>query len=541
MDNHIICCMFNSYVNCHTPKRVYRFFDCGSLVSPPLLAVFSSFLCFMVFLFNSIVLYSRSRHVFYGKESKKPDAFRVQSLLIWNLGLSGFLMSCYMFSILYANYEFGKLYYLKSKEWVNSAQCIMSGFLYFCSLESSILFLVFLSVDQYIKFRYVETGKRITFRVAVYGSTGVWGFACFTGLLGALSLPSNSDFHDLSRLCIGLPIFWRPGGLEVRDNTINPLQLPFGIILVMFNYLCFPPIVYCYTSVNRELNKLYKELEVVEEERRRKRKEEKELRKKKEAEEAAAKDDGIDDTKVTDETGQQHEASGVHINGDVPSQLQDNKQLDSNKGVADETEDKLSTFEVCLGRDVRLLIDSTGLDSKIDGNGETGVKCVASEVITNGHMRSPPQATTQDGDTDGIGDVAGEPGDRSTASEINTNGDIHSESKQDDDAEEDKGEDPEEKILRLAEMVKAILVLSCFIYVPVFQLAMLSQFRAPIPANFYRWVMFFLLPLCSAINPILYLLLSVNYKPQPHPPDMDTSEVARIQYQRQFEIMNMSM
>ena len=624
VENYVLCCCFVSQARCHSPNKVYRFFDCGTLLSPYSLSVACAAVGVLVFLFNSLVLYSRSRHVFYGKESKQPDVFRVQSLLIWNLGLSGFLMSVYLLSLLLANfvvYGNAHAFYFKSSEWVNSAQCLMSGFLYFVSLESSILFLVFLSVDQYIKFRFSDTGKRISFRVAVYGSSGVWGFAFFTGLLGALALPSNSDFHDLSRLCIGLPIFWRPGGLDVRNNTINPLQLPFGIIIVLFNLLCFVPLVYCYTYVNRELKKIHKKEKELKEERSRQRKEEKERRKKEKAlngienpvdggedkpgletsdfpancdershsqdstqqdsetdvnegleisnetgeksaslkvfisEDSTQKDDeteGNGETTVADHAGDKHKASKLTTNGDILSQgskRQDNERVGNGEIiVTNHTRNKSEVSEyITNGVILSQVQDNIGHDDKTDGNEEKTVAnhagVEASNAITNGDIPSQLQDNTgQDGATDRIGETtlpnATEDGSADAANGV-ASPQPPENTKQDDEVSHvsDDGDDPEQKLIRLAKCVKAILILSCFIYVPVFILAFFSQCRVPIPAIFYRPVMVTLLPMCSAINPIIYLILSVNYESNKPPPDMDTSELAEIQCKRQFEIM----
>ncbi len=104
--------------------------------------------------------------------------------------------------------------------------------------------------------------------------------------------------------------------------------------------------------------------------------------------------------------------------------------------------------------------------------------------------------------------------------------------------EEDDGQDVEKKIIRLAETVRAILILNCVLYVPVFLLAFLSLCGVPIPAAAYWWFVILVLPLCSAINPILYLILSVDCKGKP-PPDMTSSEAARAAYDRAMAIMRM--
>ena len=201
-----------------------------------------------------IIVLSRFKRVFIGKK-QDVDPLRVQSLLIWNLGAAGLMMAGYLASLIAADSIYGEEYYsYRSIEWVNSAHCIISGFAFFTSIQGSIFFLVLISVDQYITLKYADTsGKKMEMNMAVYISLGAWFVAALYGIINALALRGDTDFHDLSRFCIGLPLFWRPGGLAVRGNEVNSFQLPFALVVILQNLVCFAVIMYCFTFVRSEL------------------------------------------------------------------------------------------------------------------------------------------------------------------------------------------------------------------------------------------------------------------------------------------------
>ncbi|XP_072049594.1 uncharacterized protein [Amphiura filiformis] len=578
VDNHFVCCGFKSDIECDSIKPVYRFFDCGRIMNTePVRFGLAGFVCFLAFLFNFIVLACRGKHVIVGKKVEN-DVLRVQSLCAWNLGITGLMMAGYLFSVSFADVSYNETYCYRSVEWVNSVHCFLSGFLYFSSLEGTIMFLVFISIDQYIKMRYtLSGGKRIPMYIAVYISLAVWLLAFTFGAISALSLRSSTDFYDLSRFCIGLPIFYRPGGLEIRGNGANPLQLPFAIILDIFNLYCFIPIVYCYTYLRNELNKIYKvQKQQREEEERKIQEEEEEARKIQEAEDAEiekAKGLGPEDDEW--ETGFTYgdalQAVGTRV--DVVANIERIDEYATSGGITNgalrkrgshlnETADVKVTKpngttlatndaeeqatskarEITLAREEhdsdpeedmerRIGNYGTGEQSRI-GNDDDGSEFqtnICNEYIEGSDEKKRDCDQTEisrDGMDDSIdGRQHGETDEHTSIAD----------SVQDDYEDE---ETDEEKIIRMAGGIRWILIVNCVLYLPVLLVAALSQCRVPIPADVYWWLVVLILPTSAALNPIIYLYFTTDCKGRP-PRDIPSDELAKTAYDRAIEMMNM--
>ncbi len=255
MDDHTVCCYFDITVKCTTLQPQSPLFNCGSLMENVLLRVAMWVLGISAVIGNLAVVILRV------KSRPTTDTHNKQRLYITNLAVSDLQMGVYMLILASADLYYGEDYFTHSEEWRNGPVCKFAGFLGLLSSEASVFFITAISVDRFvcIAFPYSSAGK-YSVRTASIISIILWILSLTLAAVPIAIAGPNSDFYDLSDVCIGLPLITRPASFTFEDSGIDnelTFDLPvaqrskpawyFSIVIFLgINLVCFAVIFVCY-------------------------------------------------------------------------------------------------------------------------------------------------------------------------------------------------------------------------------------------------------------------------------------------------------
>ena len=227
---------------------------------------------------NTLLIIRVIKRVLVGKklEEGKVDLRRVQHLFFFNLNIAYFMMIAYLTLIWYFDLKYKENFLLHSADLSWQSLGHLAGFLYLVSYEASMLFMVLVSADQFIKIKFLATKERIPFRVAVYMSLMVWLVAVLVGIIGISFAETYSDFYALSDAFVSLPLLRRPGQLtRVLGKVEDPLgnRSPYFsesksttsawsfsiLIFLVHNIQCHVVIIVFYRKISKMLKGIDKE------------------------------------------------------------------------------------------------------------------------------------------------------------------------------------------------------------------------------------------------------------------------------------------
>lgn len=202
----------------------------------------------------------------FKQKTSRSNTQAVQSFLITNLAVSDFLMGIYMVILASADAYFGEDYFIYSDQWRAGKMCKFAGFLSLLSNEASVFFLTLISCDRFLSVVFPFSKVRLTPQAAKITGGLLWGIAFVISIVPVILAGPQSDFYDLSDVCIGLPLITRPSSYTIQEGGVaNPLSeqefdLPvpqeskpawiFSIIIFLgINLVCFFIIFLCYVGV----------------------------------------------------------------------------------------------------------------------------------------------------------------------------------------------------------------------------------------------------------------------------------------------------
>ena len=166
--------------------------------------------------------------VFRIRENPPNDSLDKQRLLIASLAVSDFLMGVYMLIIASADIYYGDEYFTMSEQWRGGIVCKIAGFLGLFASEASVFFITLITLDRFLivvfTFGKVQL-HRTSARIAV---TVIWCVAFLISLVPILLAGPESDFYDLSDVCLGLPLITRPSGYSFKSSGVGD-QLTFDL------------------------------------------------------------------------------------------------------------------------------------------------------------------------------------------------------------------------------------------------------------------------------------------------------------------------
>ncbi|XP_072040799.1 G-protein coupled receptor GRL101-like [Amphiura filiformis] len=257
VDDHAMCCYFNQLKECTTLEPQPPLFNCGSLMQNSLLRISMWFLGFSAIFGNVIVVLLRAT------ETSKTATHAKQRLFICSLALSDSLMGVYMIILASADSYYGDEYFRKSDQWRTGPICKLAGFLGLLASEASVFFITLISVDRYLSVVFPFSQIKLRSKSSKISIAVLWMLAFVVALLPVLFAGPDSDFYDLSDVCIGLPLITRPASFKIESSGIGN-QLAFDLpvakdsqpawyfsiaIFLGLNLVCFMAILMCYIFI----------------------------------------------------------------------------------------------------------------------------------------------------------------------------------------------------------------------------------------------------------------------------------------------------
>ncbi|XP_072017042.1 G-protein coupled receptor GRL101-like [Amphiura filiformis] len=257
VDDHFLCCHFDSLEDCVILEQQPPLFMCGSLMQNDVLRVFMWVLGISAVIGNVFVVAVRVR------EKTTSPTHAKQSFLICNLAVSDCQMGIYMLILASVDLYYGDEYFIYSDQWRSSKLCKLASFLSLLSSEASVFFITLISIDRFICIVF-PFGKFKFHRISTKVAAGIiWVIAFVFGLAPTLQAGPESDFYDLSDVCIGLPLITRPSSYSIQSSNIGgpdsgrsfdiPVPERFKpawyysiAIFLGINLVCFLAIFVCY-------------------------------------------------------------------------------------------------------------------------------------------------------------------------------------------------------------------------------------------------------------------------------------------------------
>ena len=260
--DHKMCCYIKNLRDCVTIEKQPLMFQCGSLMQNSLLRVFMWVIGLSSVFGNIFVLFWRIR-------SKNENNIQtVQAVFVGNLAFSDLLMGFYMIFLASVDRYYGDEFFIVSDDWRVSIPCRIASTLAILSSETSLLLILFITFDRYLvlvfPFSLEKHFKKLSATIAVIG---IWCITLPLSLSASFLADVDSDFYELSDVCIGLPLVTRPASYKVKTHNIShdtitaPLftvNVPSGsdsswyfslVVYLGLNFCLASIIVVCYTII----------------------------------------------------------------------------------------------------------------------------------------------------------------------------------------------------------------------------------------------------------------------------------------------------
>ena len=162
-----------------------------------------------------------------------------------------------------ADLYYGDEYFLFSEEWRSGMVCKVAGFLGLLSSEASVFFIFLITLDRFLcivfpfsNVHFEKTSSKISVMI-------LWLMSFSVAFVPILLAGPDSDFYDLSDVCIGLPLITRPASFTFQASGVSnrvTFDLPvasdskpawfFSIALfLVLNLFCFTVILLCYIGI----------------------------------------------------------------------------------------------------------------------------------------------------------------------------------------------------------------------------------------------------------------------------------------------------
>ena len=201
--------------------------------------------------------------VLRAREKTRSDTLRKQSFLVGNLAVSDCQMGIYMLILASVDLYYGDEYFIYSDQWRSSNLCKVASFLSLLSSEASVFFITLISLDRFVCILFPFSNLKLSNSSTKICSAFIWVFAFALGLIPTLLAGPESEFYDLSDVCIGLPLITRPSSYQIQSSDVGgaesgrsfALPVPqefkpawyFSIAIFLgINLVCFLTIFICY-------------------------------------------------------------------------------------------------------------------------------------------------------------------------------------------------------------------------------------------------------------------------------------------------------
>ncbi|XP_072030434.1 CUB and sushi domain-containing protein 1-like [Amphiura filiformis] len=257
-DDHRLCCNFDNLQKCEVLSPQPPLFNCGSLMQNNVLRVFMWLLGLSALIGNFAVILWR----FKEKPTKRSAAHAIQNFMISNLAASDFLMGIYMVILASVDVYYGDEYFIYSDSWRSGKLCKFTGFLSLISGEASVAFLTLISFDRFMAAVFPFSRFRFTLKTIQITALILWCICFIISIVPIVLAGPNSDFYDLSDVCIGLPLITRPSSYELQATGIGNKMFDIPVardtkpawyfsiaIFLGVNLACFLSIMVFYIAI----------------------------------------------------------------------------------------------------------------------------------------------------------------------------------------------------------------------------------------------------------------------------------------------------
>ena len=148
----------------------------------------------------------------------KTKTKTVQDIFVGNLALSDLLMGVYMLLLAGADAYYGAEFYKFSDDWRASIPCRVASVFTLLSGETSLLLLTFITIDRFMCLVFPFSRKQFKKFSATVVVAGIWCVTLPLSLTASILANPDSDFYELSDVCIGLPLVTRTSRAEVMSS-----------------------------------------------------------------------------------------------------------------------------------------------------------------------------------------------------------------------------------------------------------------------------------------------------------------------------------
>ena len=252
-----MCCAFSHLSDCVTLEPLPPLFNCGSLMQNAALRVAMWILGVSAVIGNLLVA------IFRIKETPENNTQIKQRLFICSLAVSDLLMGIYMLILAFADLYYADEYYIYSDGWRAGIVCKIAGFIGLFSSEASVFFITLISVDRFLSVVFPFSQIQLRSKSSKIVILTLWVVSFILSIVPILLAGPDSDFYDLSDVCIGLPLITRPARYNFEASGIADqvtFDLPvaedskpawyFSIIIFLgVNLVCFLMIALCYVVI----------------------------------------------------------------------------------------------------------------------------------------------------------------------------------------------------------------------------------------------------------------------------------------------------
>ncbi len=175
-------------------------------------------------------------------------------------------MGIYMLILASVDVYYGDEYFMHSEVWRSSKLCKFASFLSLLSSEASVFFITLISIDRFLCLVFPFSPVQLQMKSTKIVVFILWLFAMTLGIVPTIFAGPESDYYDLSDVCIGLPLITRPASYTIESGNIGgddsgrSFDLPvadefkpawyFSIAIFLgLNLLCFLIIFLCYFTI----------------------------------------------------------------------------------------------------------------------------------------------------------------------------------------------------------------------------------------------------------------------------------------------------
>ena len=196
-------------------------------------------------------------------EKPDKDIQEKQRVFISSLAMSDSLMGVYMVILAIADLYYGDQYFKYSDQWRTGLVCKVVGFLGLLSSEASVFFITLISIDRYLSVVYPFSQVKLRAYSSKVCVIILWFIGIVISIVPILLAGPESDFYDLSDVCMGLPLITRPSSFSFQSTGVgNQVNFEFPVaqeskpawifsigLFLCVNLMCFVVIFMCYVAI----------------------------------------------------------------------------------------------------------------------------------------------------------------------------------------------------------------------------------------------------------------------------------------------------